>query len=229
MKYFVFAAFLGAVISITACKNTNSNAEKKVSTAINVENEQKSAKKDKKKKIIFFGDSLTAAYGLEPEQGYTHLLQERMDSLGMAYQVVNAGLSGETSAGGLGRINWILKQAVDIFVLELGGNDALRGISTTDTYQNLTAIANRVKEKNPNVQLIVAGMEAPPNMGKAFTDDFRAVFPKVAQEQNAKLIPFFLENVGGIPELNLPDGIHPNVEGQKIVAENVWRILKDIL
>lgn len=183
----------------------------------------------KKKSIIFFGDSLTAAYGIDADQGFTSLIQNRIDSLGLPYNVVNAGLSGETTAGGLGRINWILKQPVDIFVLELGGNDGLRGISPEDSYKNLSEIAQRVKTKYPDAKLVIAGMEAPPNLGKDFTDAFRQVFRRVAQENKATLIPFLLENVGGIKALNLPDGIHPTPKGHQIVANNIWKVLQDLL
>ncbi len=185
--------------------------------------------KERKKSIIFFGDSITAHYGLEEEQGYTAHIQKRIDSLDLNYKVVNAGLSGETTAGGLGRINWILKQPVDVFVLELGGNDALRGVPTEESYKNLLEIADRVQKKYPEAQLIVAGMEAPPNMGKDYVRAFRANFAKVAKEKNALLIPFLLENVGGIPELNQADGIHPTAKGHQILAENVWKVLKDVL
>jgi acyl-CoA thioesterase-1 len=182
-----------------------------------------------KKNIVFFGNSLTAAYQLSPEQGFTALLQLRIDSLNLPYTCVNAGLSGETTADGVNRIDWVLQQPVDIFVLELGGNDALRGLPVTESKKNLQIMLEKVKAKYPNCKMVVAGMLAPPNLGPAYTNAFRDMYPALAKSQGATLIPFLLENVGGIPELNLPDGIHPNVEGQKIVAENVWKALEKIL
>lgn len=182
-----------------------------------------------KRQIVFFGNSLTAAYGLEPEQGFPALIQAKIDSLGLAYKVINAGLSGETTAGGNERVDWILQQPVDVFVLELGGNDGLRGINPDATYANLQSIINKVKTKYPNANIILTGMEAPPNMGADFTKAFRQVFPRLAKENDLQLIPFLLDGVGGRPELNLPDGIHPNVQGQYIVADNVWKVLQPLL
>ena len=181
---------------------------------------------DEKKRIIFFGDSITAGYGLSTEQAFPALIQQKLDSGQMAYQVMNAGLSGETSAGGLGRIDWILKTKPDIFILELGGNDGLRGLSLDETEKNLTAMIQKVRGRNPDVVLFVAGMQIPPNLGQEYTERFRSLFAKVAEANKTELIPFLLENVGGEPELNLADGIHPNVKGHQIVAETVWDKLK---
>lgn len=182
-----------------------------------------------KKNIIFFGNSLTAGYGLEPTQAFPALIQRKIDSLGLPYQVVNAGLSGETTAGGKNRIDWILKQPVDIFVLELGGNDGLRGIPISETRANLQEIIDRVRAKNPEVKIVLAGMQVPPNMGRRYAQEFQQLFRDLAQKNNTALIPFLLEGVGGIPELNLPDGIHPTAQGHGIVAENVWSVLKTVL
>lgn len=179
-----------------------------------------------KKTIVFFGNSLTAAYGLNPSQGYVALLQQRLDSLNLPYRTVNAGLSGETTAGGRERINWVLRNPVDIFVLELGGNDALRGIEPDASYENLAAIIETVKTKYPAAKIILAGMEAPPNMGPEYTAKFRRMYPKLAEEYDTALIPFFLENVGGVPELNQQDRIHPNEKGQFVLLENVWEVLE---
>lgn len=182
-----------------------------------------------RKNILFFGNSLTAAYNLSPEQGYVAILQRRIDSLGLPYTCVNAGLSGETTADGKRRVDWVLQQPFDIFVLELGGNDMLRGLPLAQTRQNLYDIVAQVKAKNPSCRIIIAGMQAPPNLGKEYTTAFQKMYPDLASKSGAALIPFFLENVGGIPSLNLSDGIHPNVEGQKIVAETVWRTLSPLL
>jgi acyl-CoA thioesterase-1 len=182
-----------------------------------------------KKTILFFGNSLTAGYGLRPEEAFPALIGRRLDSLHLPYKVINAGLSGETSAGGRSRIGWILRQPVDIFVLELGANDGLRGIPVTATTANLQAIMDSVRQKSPAVRIVLAGMQIPPTMGNAYAADFRTAFQKLAKKNKATLIPFLLQGVGGIPGLNQPDGIHPTAEGDKIVAENVWRVLKPLL
>jgi acyl-CoA thioesterase-1 len=187
------------------------------------------AGKEKAKTIVFFGNSLTAGYGVDPSEAFPALVQEKIDSLKLPYKVINAGLSGETTAGGKSRIDWILRQPVDIFVLELGGNDGLRGIPIAETSKNLQAIIDRVREKYPNVKIILAGMQVPPNMGRTYTTSFRVVFQQLAANNHVDLIPFLLENVGGISHLNQADGIHPNPEGHRIVAENVWKVLQGLL
>ena len=179
--------------------------------------------------ILFLGDSLTAGYGLDKDRAFPALVQAKIDSLGWAFEVVNAGLSGETSAGGLRRIDWLLRRRVDVLILELGGNDGLRGISVSAMQENLQGMMDRVWKKYPDVRIILAGMEAPPNMGEAYTSAFRMVFSELRKKNKISLIPFLLEGVGGIPELNLADRIHPNVEGHRIVAENVWKVLKPML
>ncbi|MEQ9374011.1 MAG: arylesterase [Imperialibacter sp.] len=184
---------------------------------------------DQRKVILFYGNSITAGYGLDISEAFPAVIQERLDSLGYEYHVINAGLSGETSAGGLSRIDWVLKTPVDIFSLELGGNDGLRGISLDETEKNLSQIIEKVKQSNPQVKIIVAGMQIPPNMGQEYTDRFKGIFPMLAEKHNTALIPFILEGVGGIPELNLPDGIHPTPEGHKMLADNVWAVLKPII
>lgn len=179
--------------------------------------------------VVFFGDSLTAGFGVEPEQAYPSLIQTRITEAGLPHQVVNAGLSGETTAAGLRRVDWILRRPVAVFVLALGGNDGLRGIPTEETRRNLDGILRKVNQRNPDVRLILAGMEAPPNMGEVFTTSFREIFPPVAEQWEAILIPFLLEGVGGEPEFNLSDGIHPNPEGHQIIAELVWAFLEPVL
>jgi acyl-CoA thioesterase-1 len=182
-----------------------------------------------RKYILFFGNSLTAGYGLDESESFPSLIQMRIDSIGLPYQVINAGLSGETSAGGLGRIDWVLRQQIDVFVLELGPNDALRGLDLDATEQNLRGILDKVLAKHPDIPIVIAGMEAPPNMGEEYTTQFREIYRKLAEDYNAALIPFLLEGVGGEPELNLPDRMHPNAEGQKIVRDNVWKVLQESL
>jgi len=178
--------------------------------------------------MIFFGDSLTAGYGLdEPSLAFPGLIQAKLDSASLGYQVVNAGVSGETSSGGVERIDWILTKPVDVFILELGANDGLRGIPIDATTKNLQTIIDKVKANNNNVRIILAGMQVPPNMGQRYSSAFRSMFTELATRNNIELVPFLLEGVGGETKLNQADGIHPTVEGHKIVAENVWpHILK---
>ena len=183
----------------------------------------------KKKTIVFYGNSLTAGYGLSPSQAFPALIQKKIDSLGLPYQVINAGVSGETSSGGKTRIDWILRDPVEIFVLELGANDGLRGTPLSETKKNLQDIIDIVKAKYPNIKLVFAGMEIPPNMGQAYTTEFRNIYTDLAAKNNMTLIPFLLQGVGGEPDLNLEDGIHPNEEGHRIVAENVWKQLEKLL
>ena len=181
------------------------------------------------KVILFYGDSLTAGYGIKLEEAFPALIQERIDSLGLNYTVINSGVSGETTSGGLNRLNWVLKQKVDVFVLELGANDGLRGIPLDETQQNLQAIIDLVRDKNADTQIILAGMQIPPNMGPEYTKEFRSIFPELAQKNEIPLIPFLLEGVAGNPELNLEDGIHPTSEGHQILSKNVWAVLKVVL
>lgn len=181
------------------------------------------------KQILIFGDSITAGYGLEEAQAFPAYIQQKIDSLGMDHNVVNAGLSGETSAGGLRRIDWVLQQPVDIFVLELGGNDGLRGIDPENTKQNLQGIMDKVSDKYPDAKIILTGMEAPPNMGEQYTSRFRSLFYELAEENDVIFMPFVLEGVAGDPELNQGDGIHPTEKGHKVIAENLWGYLEDVL
>ena len=179
--------------------------------------------------VLFFGDSITAGYGIDPAQAFPALIQQKTDALGWHFKVVNAGLSGETTAAGLRRIDWILKRRIDFLVLELGGNDGLRGIPLHTTRANLQSIIDRTKKKYPQAQIVVAGMQMPPNLGPEYTAQFRAIFPYLAKENSIALIPFLLEGVGGVAELNLSDAIHPTPEGHRVVAENVWKVLKPVL
>ena len=179
--------------------------------------------------ILFFGNSLTAGYQLRLSQAFPALIQRKIDALEWNFKVVNAGLSGETTADGLRRIDWVLRQKVDILFLELGANDALRGIPLDSTEGNLQAIIDKVRKKYPKVRIAVAGMQVPPNLGQEYTERFRSIFPELAKRNNAELIPFLLEGVAGSIDLNLGDGIHPTAEGHEIMAENVWKVLKPLL
>ena len=182
-----------------------------------------------KQMILVLGDSLAAGYGLDPDESFPALLQEKIKASGLPHKVVNAGVSGDTTAGGLGRLDWQLKQRVDVLVLELGGNDGLRGIPPATTKDNLQAIINRTRKAYPDVRIVIAGMQMPPNLGPEYVQAFKDIFPSLAKQNHAALVPFLLEGVGGRAELNQSDRIHPTAEGQKVVAENVWRVLKPLL
>jgi len=181
------------------------------------------------KNILMFGDSITAGYGLSEEQAYPALIQDKIDSLGLDHNVINAGLSGETTAGGARRVDWILQQEIDIFLLGLGGNDGLRGIDPDNTKKNLITIIEKVREKDPDIDIILAGMEAPPNLGQKYTSEFRSVFSEVAAEKDVIFMPFLLEDVAGVKEFNQPDGIHPTGEGQQIIANHIWTYIEPLL
>lgn len=180
-------------------------------------------------KIVVLGDSLAAGFGVDPSEAFPALIQAKIDAAGGSEKIVNAGESGDTSADGLGRIDWLLKQRIDVLILELGGNDGLRGLPLTSTHTNLQAIIDRVKYKYPKALIIIAGMQMPPNLGEEYDSAFRKLYPDLAAANHAALIPFLLAGVGGKPELNQPDQIHPNVAGHKIVADNVWKVLSPLL
>lgn len=212
---------LGIISFLSSCGST---PEKKEEVA-----DEQAAAATTKKSILFFGNSLTAGYGIDPEESFAGRIQTRLDSLKKEYRVINGGLSGETTAGGLSRLDWFLEEEPYLFVLELGGNDGLRGIPLTETKKNLLAIVDKVQEKYPNTKIILAGMQIPPNMGKEYTEEFKAIYPAVAKEKNIELIPFLLEGVAGNPDLNLPDGIHPTPEGHRIVMETLWPYISKAL
>jgi acyl-CoA thioesterase-1 len=182
-----------------------------------------------RKTIVIVGDSIAAGHGVDPEEAFPGLLQQRINEKKLPYEVVNAGVSGDTTAGGVRRMPWLLRRQMDVLVLELGGNDGLRGITPKETKANLEKITDLARERNPSVQIIIAGMQMPQNMGEEYTREFREVFPAVAREKKTKLIPFLLEGVGGKADLNLPDRIHPNLEGHKIIADTVWSVLEPLL
>jgi acyl-CoA thioesterase-1 len=184
---------------------------------------------ERQKTILCFGNSITAGYGLDPDLAYPNVLEQILKDKGHNYRVINAGLSGETSAGGLTRIDWVLQNKIDVFILELGANDGLRGLPLIQTKSNLQSIIQKVVKKYPEAQIVIAGMMVPPNMGQDYASEFSYVFNELATEYNALLIPFLLDGVGGNPELNISDGIHPNIEGHKIVAQNVYDVLKEVL
>ncbi|QIL75314.1 arylesterase [Hymenobacter sp. HDW8] len=179
--------------------------------------------------ILFFGNSLTAGLGVEPEEAFPALVGQKIDSAGLGYTVINAGLSGETTAGGRSRVGWVLRQPVDVFVLELGGNDGLRGLPLTDTRRNLQAIIDTVRRISPQTQIVLAGMQIPPNLGADYATQFKQTYIDLARENKLVLIPFLLEGVGGVAKLNQPDGIHPTPAGHRLIARTVWDILQPLL
>jgi len=217
----VWVILLGILSLLSSC---GSNPEK-----TQTKNGEQVAEVQTKKTILFFGNSLTAGYGIDPEESFAGRIQSRLDSLKKEYRVINGGLSGETTAGGLSRLDWFLEEEPYIFVLELGGNDGLRGIPLTETKKNLLAMVDKVQAKYPNTKIILAGMQIPPNMGKEYTEEFKAIYPAVAKEKNIELIPFLLEGVAGNPDLNLPDGIHPTPKGHRIVMETLWPYISKAL
>jgi acyl-CoA thioesterase-1 len=181
------------------------------------------------KRLLFVGTSLTAGLGLEPDQAYPALISQRIDSLGLPYRVDNAGYSGETSAGALRRIDWLVREPVDVLVLETGANDGLRGLSVDSMRANIQAIIDRVRATSPSSRNLLVGLEAPPNLGTRYTSEFRKVFPELAERNGATLLPFLLVGVAAVDSLNQGDGIHPNVAGSRRLAETVWSALFPLL
>ncbi|MBV2228155.1 MAG: arylesterase [Sphingobacterium mizutaii] len=218
---------VSVVFLLASCNNSNPQQKSPSSSDSTTLD---TTKTESSKRILFFGNSLTAGLGLDDQsEAFPALIQNKIDSLNLGYTCINAGLSGETSAGGKDRVDWLLKDKIDVFVLELGANDGLRGIAPDATYQNLNEIVNKVKKAYPDCKLVLAGMMVPPSMGDQYFKDFAAIFPKLAKEQNMTLVPFLLDKVAGIQTLNQGDGVHPTKEGQQILAENVWAHLKGIL
>jgi len=217
---FCYLSLCFLMISCSGNDAKKADDQKKVES-VKVEVQAQSTEKT----ILFFGNSLTAGMGLDVEEAFPALIQKKIDSASLSFNVINAGLSGETTASGKNRLAWLLKQKVDVFVLELGANDGLRGIPLEETKKNLQNIIDEVKGHNSEVVIVLAGMQIPPNMGLEYTRDFRNIFPDLATENKLALIPFLLMDVAGNPDLNQADGIHPTAEGQIIVANNVWEIL----
>jgi acyl-CoA thioesterase-1 len=180
---------------------------------------------DSASRVLVIGTSLTAGLGLDPDEAYPALLQRKVDSAGLAVRIENQGLSGETSAGALRRIDWLLQKPAAVVMIETGANDGLRGLDVDSTRENLRAIVRAVHGASPDARILLAQMEAPPNLGADYTTRFRAMFPTVAREEGVVLIPFLLDGVAGTPAMNQGDGIHPNREGARRVADNVWRTL----
>lgn len=214
----------------SACENKQTNTEQVANEASqSLEDSIKAEKSSTKKKILFFGDSITAGYQLDEKDAFSYLIQNTIDSLEMDYTVVNAGVSGETSSGGLNRIDWVLRQPVDIFCLELGANDALRGLDPLETEKNLNGILDKLYATYPDVQVILLGMLAPPNMGIKYSEKFNKIYPELATKYQCPIVPFLLDGVAGDVTLNLQDGIHPNKKGHEVLKNNIWKVMKDYL
>ncbi|MEO8226738.1 MAG: arylesterase [Gemmatimonadota bacterium] len=221
-------ATLSAVVMLTlsGCSGQRPEAAGRPDTATVTAAPARSARP----RIVILGTSLTAGYGLpDPALAYPALLQRRIDAAGLKYEVVNRGVSGETSAGARARVDWVLREPAAIVVLETGANDGLRGLEVGSLRANVQAILDRAKRLNPPPKLVLIGMEAPPNYGLDYTRQFRAVYSELARANNAALVPFLLQGVAGIARLNQADGVHPTAEGQRIAAENVWRVLEPLL
>ncbi|WP_105014917.1 arylesterase [Polaribacter porphyrae] len=226
---FLKFCYFSLLILLISCK-TDTTKKEDLSEKNKTEIEVKKDEQTTLKRIVFFGDSLTAGYGLDDlEDAFPSLIQNKIDSLGLGYSVVNSGISGETTAGGKNRIDWVLNQKPDIFILELGANDGLRGVPLSETKKNLQYMIDAVQKKYPETKILLAGMQIPPNFGQEYTSEFKNIFPTLAKKNNIALIPFLLENVGGVPSLNQADGIHPTKKGHQILANNVWEVLKTVL
>ena len=184
---------------------------------------------DGQKTMVFLGDSLTAGLGLDPDEAYPALIQKKIESAGLPWRVVNAGISGDTTAGGLRRLDWILRQKVDLIVIALGANDGLRGVAPDVTQTNLKKLIERIRTQDPEALVVLAGMQVPTNLGPQHTQRFAAIYPTLAKECKVALIPFLLEGVGGHPELNQADGMHPTAEGQTKLAVNVWTVVEPLI
>jgi len=181
------------------------------------------------KTIAFLGDSLSAGYGVKPSEAFPSLIEEKIRAANLPYQVENAGVSGDTTAGGLRRIDWLLQRPIDVLVIELGANDGLRGLPVTAIRSNIEKIIEKTRSEYPNVKVIIAGMQMPPNLGGDYATSFQKVFGEVGQANNATLIPFLLEGVGGMRELNQPDQIHPTAAGHRVIADLLWKTLEPLL
>ena len=225
---YLFILCMILCLGTTSCKNESKPTQKQ-STPTEVVTEATDDIKSDNKVILFYGNSLTAGYGLDEEESFPSQIEDKIDSLRLKYDVVNAGLSGETTSGGLKRIDWVMKQNVDVFILELGANDMLRGLPLDQTRKNLSEIISIVKAKNPEIKIGLCEMMAAPNMGEEYVKEFNKIYKELSVGDDVTFIPFFLEGVIGNESLMLKDGKHPNADGQKIVAKNIWRTLENML
>jgi acyl-CoA thioesterase I len=215
-------AVIGLVAALSGCEQTREDAPTKSSSA-------SPSQLAERPTVLFLGTSLTAGYGVGEEQAYPALIQQKIDSAGLGYRVINAGVSGETSAGALRRVDWLFREPIAVLVVETGANDGLRGLPPDTLRANIQAIFDHANRLTPKPQLVLIGMRMPPNLGRTYAERFEQVYRDVAQKNGATLVPFLLQGVGGIPSLNQPDGVHPTAEGQRRMAETVWRVLEPVL
>jgi len=228
-KVLIFSLLIGLPFLMNSCKDEKTAKTNDIKVDVTSEKIDDLAEKTDKKVIMFYGNSLTAGYRLEEDESFPSLIEDKIDSLKMKYSVINAGLSGDTSYDGLKRLDWVLNTKVDIFILELGANDMLRGLPVKNTRENLSNIVLKVKSKYPNAIIGICAMAGAPNMGSEYVTEFEKIYKDLAVNEKITYFPFFLEGVAGNPELLLQDGKHPNAEGQKIVANNIWSTLNNIL
>lgn len=233
--YFHSLQLLAIMILLVGCADDNSTVKKDAKTTSESSQVRPSSPSNDSsvQTIVFLGTSLTAGYGINESEAYPARIQQKLDSAGLPFTTLNAGVSGATSAEGLRRVDWLLRQEMDVLFIELGANDGLRGNDARQTIRdlkaNLTGIIIKARAAHPDVSIIVAGMTLPPNFGREFIADFEAVFAEVATEQKVVFLPFLLKGVGGVPELNQNDGIHPTAEGQQIISQTVWEALLPVL
>lgn len=221
--------FLLMLLLMVSCSGQAQKAEPIVAQDSTSAAEKEATAEASKKVMLIFGDSITAGYGLEQEQAFPALLQTKIDSVQAPWKVINGGLSGETTAAGLRRLEWTLQQPVDLLLIELGGNDALRGVSVSEMRSNLDKMIQMTKSKYPDAMIVLAGMKVPPNLGAQYGKEFEAVYAQLAKKHGITLIPFILEGVGGNENLNQADQIHPTAEGHRIIAKTVWEVIEPLL
>lgn len=220
----------GAGAASDDASRRNDTAGTKVAEAVSGNGEEaRPSRTGVRGRVLFVGTSLTAGLGLDPSEAYPAIIAEKIDSAGLPFAVVNAGVSGETSSGALRRIDWLLREPVDVVVLETGANDGLRAVPVATLRANIEAIVDRVRRARPEARVLLVQMEALPNFGPDYTSGFREVYPEVAAETGVTLVPFLLDGVAGQPALNQPDGIHPTAEGARIVAATIWETLGPVL
>lgn len=215
-----YVSLLGLVTGLLACDQRRE--ESPASTTPPPASSQRPA-------VLFLGTSLTAGLGIDPEQAYPALIQRKIDSAGLNYRVINAGVSGETSASALRRVDWLFREPISVLVLETGANDGLRGLSPDSLSANIQAIFDRARQLHPAPRLVLLGMRVPPNYGRTYSQRFQTIYPELARANHAALVPFLLQDVGGVAKLNQPDGIHPTAEGQQKLAATVWKVLEPVL
>lgn len=219
-KHITLFIIIASILFMISCKKEVENKKE----------EPVVLEQDSSPKMIFFGDSLTAGMGLySPEEAFPNLISKKLDAEGFKYKLINAGLSGDTTSGGLARLDWVLSKGVEVFILELGANDSMRGIPVELIEKNLLTIIEKVQNKNPKAKILLVPMKAFPSLGPVYVKKFEAIYPKIAKEKKITLTPFILEKVAGIKDLNQADGIHPTAKGHRIMADTIYPVLKEVL